>query len=184
MDKVKTTLREDFTREESYEFDNFMRLFPIDNQWILYSKHAIQYTSTTSDINELFDIEKDVSRLVFLGYDSLREMFNRGYLRAKLHLQDLVDAATTPELVMLHRLDILRRRQRLRYYNDRLNEIDEKYDDLEKYGDSTSIDLTRRLRYMARNYDTFLGFDIGYMNDEGNHTILRYHRTYDNLLFP
>jgi hypothetical protein len=63
MDKVKTTLREDFTREESYEFDNFMRLFPIDNQWILYSKHAIQYTSTTSDINELFDVEKDVSRL-------------------------------------------------------------------------------------------------------------------------
>ena len=77
-----------------------------------------------------------------------------------------------------------RRRQRLGYYNDRLNEIDVKYDDLEKYGDSTSMDLTRRLRYMARNYDTFLGFDIGYVNDEGNHTILRYRRTYDNLLFP
>jgi hypothetical protein len=73
---------------------------------------------------------------------------------------------------MLHQLDILRRRQILRYYHDRLNEIDEKYDDLEKYGDSTTLDLTRRLRYMARNYDTFL-FDIVYVIDEGNHTILR-----------
>ena len=49
---------------------------------------------------------------------------------------------------------------------DWANEIDEKYDDLEKYGDSTTLDLTRRLRYMARNYDTFLGFDIGHINDK------------------
>ena len=100
-----------------------MRLFPVDNQWMLYSKHAIQYTSTTCDINELFDVEKEVSRLVFLGYNSLREMFTCGYTRAKIHLQDLVDFAKTPELLMLHRMDILERRRRLRYYNDRLNEI-------------------------------------------------------------
>ena len=129
---------------------------------MLYSKHAIQYTSTTCDFNELFDVDKEVSRLVFVGYNSLREMFQCGYTRAKIHLQDLVDTATTPELLMLHRMDILERRRRLRYYNDRLNEIDEKYDDLEKYGDSTTLDLTRRLRYMARNYDCFLGFEIGH----------------------
>jgi hypothetical protein len=38
----------------------------------------------------LFHVEKEVSRLVFVGYNSLREMFQCGYTRAKIHSQDLL----------------------------------------------------------------------------------------------
>ena len=110
-------------------------------------------------------------------------MFYLGYRRARKNLGNVVDIATTPELVMKHRLQIVELRSRLGYYIDRLNEIDEKFDFLENYGRIEVIDLQRRLRYMARNYQYFIGFDIEYCDADGNNTILRYDKHYDNVLF-
>lgn len=184
--RVNITLEIDFTPMETEEHSRLVKfLFWASKHGMLYKKHAIQMSTYLKDIIHLRDIVHEVTAQVNYGYDLLRDMFNLGYDRSKRELKEAENVFTTLDLIMLYRHKLIFLRARVQYFKDRLNEVDEKFDPIEKYGDETMPDKRRRLRYLARNHNFFLGVDhTERVNTQGDITILRYYMHYENTLFP
>ena len=91
----------------------------------------------------------------------------------------------TVELIMQYRHVLLQSRKRVQYFVDRLNEIDEKFDCIDRFGQVEDTHKLRRFQYLFRNYNIHFGHDFGfsYLNREGQESILIYDQYYDNFLF-
>lgn len=151
----------------------------------LYRHHAIQFTGCNEDILQLINIEKQVNVHIDRGYDVLRDLFNAGLNRRKEVLEAEEERYMTMELIMQYRHVLLQSKKRVQYFVDRLNEIDEKFDCIDRFGQVEDTHKLRRLQYLLRNYNIHFGHDFAftYVNIEGQESILRYDQYYDNFLF-